>query len=354
MGILTSLLVLSFLIFIHELGHFLAARFFGVKVEVFSIGFGKKIYSKTKGDTEYCLSAVPLGGYVKMKGQEDLDPLARSGDDDSYNTKHPLKRLVILFAGPFANFLTAFVLYFLVANTGMSVLKPIVGEVVQDSPAFSAGVEKGDEIVDINGKEIAIWRDISTAITQETNDELLDVIVLREGREKQLFIQPKVLASHNIFGEEIKKKMIGVAPSGDTKTVTYPFFESLAVGVERTIDSGKLIFLSVLKLIQGAISPDNVGGIVSIVDITAKASEMGITALMLLTALISVNLGVLNLLPIPALDGGHMVFVTYELLFKKPPSEKILYQLTLIGWFLLGGIMFLGLYNDINRLFITP
>lgn len=351
MGMLTSLLVLSFLIFIHELGHFLAARYFGVKVEVFSIGFGKKIFSRTKGDTEYCLSMIPLGGYVKMKGQEDLDPLARSGEDDSYNTKHPLQRLVILFAGPFANFLTAFVLYFAVATSGMQILEPIIGDVIKDSPAKLGGLQKGDAILDIDGQEISKWEDISVAI-KSSQSESLDIIIFRDGVEQQLFITPKILSSQNIFGETIHKKMLGIAPSGDTREVTYSLSDSLYVGYDKTVESGKLIFLSILKLVQGVISPDNVGGIVSIVDVTAKASEMGITALMLLTALISVNLGVLNLLPIPALDGGHMVFVIYEFIFKKPPRENILYRLTIMGWILLGGVMFLGLYNDINRLFL--
>lgn len=276
--------------------------------------------------------------------------MARSGDSDSYNTKTPFARLIILFAGPFANFLTAFILYALVAMAGMNVLKPTVGKVLENSPAQDAGLQINDEIIDINGVKISKWEDISEIINSD-NHKVLDVIVTRESKDLQIFIEPKILVSQNIFGETVEKKMIGVAPSGDVMEVSYSFFDSFVVGYEKTVESGKLIFLSVLKLVQGVISPDNVGGIVSIVDITAKASEVGFTALLLLTALISVNLGVLNLLPIPALDGGHMVFVTYELIFKKAPNEKILYKLTVGGWVILIGIMFLGLFNDINRLF---
>ncbi len=348
MGFITSLLVLSFLIFVHELGHFLAARYFGIKVEVFSIGFGKKIYTKVVGDTEYAISMFPLGGYVKMKGQEDLDPLARSGDADSYNTKTPLQRIVVLFAGPFANFLTAFVLYIIVALNGFLVLSPTVGEVLEKSPALHAGLQKGDEIVDINGIEVREWGDISKLITKTS--EILDIIVVRDGTEKQFILKPEFLESRNIFGETIVKPMIGIAPSGDTKTINYGLIDSLSVGMDKTVEASKMIFLSIVKLIQGVISPDNLGGIISIMDVTAKASDVGLTALMILTALISVNLGVLNLLPIPALDGGHIVFVTYALIFRRPPSEKILYQLTLAGWMILGSVMILGLYNDINRL----
>ena len=129
MGTLVALLVLSVLIFFHELGHFAAARFFVVQVDVFSIGFGKKLYSKMIGKTEWSLSAIPLGGYVKMKGQDDSDPTAVSYDDDSYNVKKPWQRIIILLAGPFANFLLAFVLYFAIANIGVPKLLPYVGEV---------------------------------------------------------------------------------------------------------------------------------------------------------------------------------------------------------------------------------
>ncbi|MCV6608438.1 MAG: RIP metalloprotease RseP, partial [Campylobacterales bacterium] len=327
MGLLTSLLVLSFLIFVHELGHFLAARYFGIHVEVFSIGFGKKVYKKVVGKTEYALSAIPLGGYVKMKGQEDLDPLTQSNDDDSYNSKHPFQRIVVLLAGPFANFLTAFVLYVIVAMNGFMVLSPTIGKTIEDSPAFHAGLQKGDIILDINRIKINEWKDVSKAVKDPQSQ--LDIIIFRNGVEKQFFLYPKVLESQTIFGETVQKPMIGIAPSGDTKTIYYSFGESFSVGIEKTIESSKMIFLSIVKLIEGVISPDNLGGIISIMDVTAKASDVGITALMLLTALISVNLGVLNLLPIPALDGGHIVFQTYELIFKRPPSEKILVQLTI-------------------------
>jgi len=131
MGILVSVLVLSLLIFIHELGHFTAARFFGVHVEVFSIGFGKKLYSKMIGRTQWSISAIPLGGYVKMKGQDDADPTLKSNDNDSYNTKKPWQRIVILAAGPFANFLLAFILYLAIAFGGVPKLLPSIGEITQ-------------------------------------------------------------------------------------------------------------------------------------------------------------------------------------------------------------------------------
>jgi hypothetical protein len=141
MGIVVALLVLSVLIFFHELGHFTAARFFGVRVDVFSIGFGKKLFTKKIGDTQWSLSAIPLGGYVKMKGQDDSDPTKISYDEDSYNVKKPWQRIIILLAGPFANFLLAFILYFAIANMGVPKLLPYVGKVGENTPAYQAGLK---------------------------------------------------------------------------------------------------------------------------------------------------------------------------------------------------------------------
>ena len=164
MGILVAILVLSVLIFFHELGHFTAARFFGVQVDVFSIGFGKKLYSRTIGKTEWSIAAIPLGGYVKMKGQDDSDPTKISYDEDSYNVKKPWQRIIILLAGPFANFLLAFILYFAIANLGVPKLLPYVGAVGEDSPAFTAGIKKEDKLIQINGVNIKYWENIGTRL----------------------------------------------------------------------------------------------------------------------------------------------------------------------------------------------
>ena len=150
MSWLVSLLVLSGLIFFHELGHYMAARLMGVYVEVFSIGFGKRLFTFRKWDTEWSISAVPLGGYVRMKGQDDADPTKKSFDDDSYNSKTPTQKIFILLAGPFANFLLAYVLYFFIALGGPNILSPVIGTVVNNSPAFVAVLESNDTIRTIN------------------------------------------------------------------------------------------------------------------------------------------------------------------------------------------------------------
>ncbi|MCB4750726.1 MAG: RIP metalloprotease RseP [Sulfurovum sp.] len=348
MGILVALLVLSVLIFFHELGHFIAARFFGVQVDVFSIGFGKRLWIKKIGKTEWSISAIPLGGYVKMKGQDDTDPTIKSLDADSYNSKKPWQRIIILLAGPFANFLMAFLLYLTIAYMGVPKLLPYIGEVSKTSPALQAGLQKEDKIVQINGENIHYWEEIGTQIN--AHEGKITLMIERDHHLKTLLLKPKVIEDKNTFGEPITRRIIGISPMLKQTTVVYGFTEGFRYAWSETLKASSLIFEGIQKLITGAVGTENLGGIITIVDVTAQASHAGILALFFFTALISVNLGILNLFPIPALDGGHIMFNLYEMIARKEANEKVMYYMTITGWILLGGLMMLGLYNDINRL----
>ena len=348
MGFLVALLVLSVLIFFHELGHFTAARFFSVQVDVFSIGFGKRLWSKKIGKTEWSLSAIPLGGYVKMKGQDDTDPTKVSYDDDSYNSKKPWQRIIILLAGPFANFLMAFMLYLAISYMGVPKLLTYVDKVTKDSPAYQAGVQKEDKIIQINSYNVHYWEDVGEQINASNSD--ITLIVERDNRLVTLQLKPKVIDDKNVFGEKITRRIIGISPLLKQTTLKYGFIDGFSYAWDETVKSSLLIFQSVQKLITGVVGADKLGGIITIVDVTAEASSAGILSLFFFTALISVNLGVLNLLPIPALDGGHIMFNLYEILRGKAPSESVMYYITLVGWALLLSLMMLGLYNDVNRL----
>ena len=349
MGTFISLLIFSFLIFFHELGHFLAARFFGVHVEVFSIGFGKRILTKKIGNTEWSLSAIPLGGYVRMKGQDDSDPTKKSYDEDSYNSKTPIQRIIISLAGPFANFILAFLLYLMVAFIGIQTPLANVGEVIKDSPAQLAGIKKGDTIVNIDGNPIKYWKDISRNTAPNHNEH--KITILRDGKYIDLTITPKLIETKDRFGESKKRYLLGIKPNLKAyTTISYPIDKSISFAYTQTINASLYIVESIKKLISGAIPMENLGGVVGIVDTTSKVSHIGLVALLMFSALISVNLGVINLLPIPALDGGHIMFQLYELIARKPASDSVMIKLTLFGWALLLSLMLLGLYNDINRL----
>jgi len=351
LGTITFLLVLSFLVFFHELGHFLAARYFGVKVHVFSIGFGKQLFAKEWKGTTWQFALIPLGGYVRMKGQDDTKPANNEEGDDSYNTKAPWQRIIILFAGPFANFILAAVLYFFIAILGASTLAPQIGKVIDNSPAAKAGLQKNDEIFKINNTEVRSWDRIGKVIVN--TEGALKFYIKRDGKVIAKTIKPHISDSQNLFKEKIKKRMIGISPSGKVIKLDLSIAQSIAFAYEKTVWASTMIFQGVQKLIQGVIPTSEVGGVITIGKVVSDASQSSIIALLSITALISVNLGVLNLLPIPALDGGHIMFNLYEMITKHKPSDQVFIFLTIAGWVVLAGLMILGIYNDINRIFLN-
>lgn len=341
-----TLLAISFLIFFHELGHFLIAKFFGVKVNVFSIGFGEKIFIKHFKGTDYAISAIPLGGYVSLKGQDDFDPSKESSDKDSYNTLNPAKKIAILLAGPLFNIILAFFLFIALGYVGVDKLAPIVGGTIKNSPAFNIGLKKNDEILEINGKKILIWDEISKNVGLKP----LNLKIKRDNKIINLELTPKILDKKSIFGEDIKVPMIGIAPLGKFIRIYHKGFDSLKFALNQTIDASILIYKSLYKLIEGAINVKDMGGIVAMADITSMAAKIGLSAFIYLVALISVNLGVMNLLPIPALDGGHIFFNLFELIFRRPVPKKVFIYASYCGIFLLIGLSIFMAINDILRM----
>jgi regulator of sigma E protease len=348
MSWLVSLIVLSGLIFFHELGHYIAAKMMGVFVEVFSIGFGKRLFTFKKWDTEWSISAIPLGGYVKMKGQDDSDPTNKSYDDDSYNVKTPLQKIFILLAGPLANFVLAFLLYFTIALGGPNILSPVIGDVVKDSPAQKAGLQQNDIVLAINSNEITTWKEMAEIIASSNGS--LTIKIQRDGFIEFKTLTPHIQETTNMFNEVIQKKMIGIGSAGVFHKLELTPSQTLSYATEQTIFASTMIFTGLKKLVFGEVPAKELGGVISIVKLTSDATDAGWMSVLFFAALISVNLGVLNLLPIPALDGGHIMFNLYELIFKKEASEAVIVKLTIAGWVILFGVMGLGLFNDINRL----
>ena len=349
MGFISFLVVLSILVFFHELGHFTMARLLGVKVYIFSIGFGKMLFEKEFYGTKWRFSLIPLGGYVKMKGQEDLDPTLVNKDPDSYQTKTPFQRILILLAGPFANFLLAFFIYIIVGLLGVNSISATIGKVFPNTPASKAGLKQNDIIVKIDNTNIKSWDDLSKVIKNST--KTLKIYVKRDNLIYPILVTPHISKTKNIFGETIQKKMVGISPAPKLVTINYSFLDSIQYAYEKTYQSSIMIFKGIQKLIQGIIPTDQIGGVISIGSVISDASESSFVAVLMVMALISVNLGVLNLLPIPALDGGHIMFNLYELITTKAPSKQVFISLTIMGWIILASLMLFGLYNDITRLF---
>ena len=350
--ILPFVIVLGVLIFFHELGHFLVAKYFGVKVLKFSLGFGPKLAGKKIGETEYLISLVPLGGYVKMLGEtdeEEAKPLSPQEQEKSFSNKHVLKRIAIVGAGPFFNLFLALVIFctfFMVA--GYQVMIPEIGQVREDSPAHKAGLLKGDVIVSLAEKNIQNWLDIKEMV-QHSAGKPLEITVQREGRFHTFTVVPEESVSKNIFGEDVKSALIGIVASGKFEKVTLGFLDSINQGFKRTWEIMVLTCKVVVKLFQGAISIKTVGGPIMIGQMTGQVAQENWAYLFPLMAVISINLGILNLLPVPILDGGFIIFLLIELIIGKPLSIKKRELAQKVGLFLLITLMVVVMYNDIAR-----
>ncbi|GAA7199053.1 RIP metalloprotease RseP [Helicobacter pylori] len=348
MMFIVAVLMLAFLIFVHELGHFTIARICGVKVEVFSIGFGKKLCFFKLFGTQFALSLIPLGGYVKLKGMDKEENETNENANDSYVQKSPFKKLWILFGGAFFNFLFAILVYFFLALGGEKVLLPIIGDLEKN--ALEAGLLKGDKILSINHKKIASFREIRSVVAHARGELVLEIERNHQILEKRL--TPKIVAvisDSNDPNEIIKYKVIGIKPDMQkTGVISYSLFQAFEQALSRFKEGVILIVDSLRRLIMGSASVKELSGVVGIVGALSHASSLSM--LLLFGAFLSINLGILNLLPIPALDGAQMLGVVFKNIFKITLPAFMQNALWLAGVGFLVFIMFLGLFNDLTRL----
>jgi len=352
-SILSFIIVLGVLIFFHEFGHFIVARLFGVGVEKFSLGFGPRLIGKKVGITDYRISAIPLGGYVKMVGEE---PDAEIDPEDiplSFTHKHVAKRMLIVAAGPVFNILLAVIIFFgIFLVSGTFILKPSVGSVKQGSPAFAAGIEKGDLITAINESAINSWDEMA-GIINSSNGQKIKLTVHRGESSRNFFLAPEQVTTQNIFGEDVQRYIIGITAAGETYSKDMNLFQAFSESLIQTYKVTELMVVIIVKLISGDISTDTIGGPIMIAQMAGDSAKAGIGNLIFFIALISVNLAIINLLPIPVLDGGHLLFFSIEAIKGRPVSTKVREIAQQVGLFFLILLMILVFYNDISRIFFS-
>jgi len=349
MAILSAIILLGVIIFVHELGHFLFAKLTGVKVLKFSLGFGPKLIGKTYGDTEYLISAVPLGGYVKMLGEMPGDEMKEEEKQFAFNNQAVWKRFIIVFCGPLFNLLFAAVIFFFTFLNGIPVLVPEIGSVIQGTPAEKAGLIRGDRIVEIDGVAIRQW-DEMTEVIHKNPGKHLDVKIKRDGATFPVSITPEKTKVKDIFGEEEEVGLIGIKPSGSTLIRRESLGSAFADSFDRTWEISKLTVVSIIKLIERVIPMQTMGGPILIVQMAGEQASRGFLNFFIFMAIININLGVLNLLPIPILDGGHLLFMGIEAVRGKPLSEKTIALGQKIGLAFIITLMAVVFYNDIMRL----
>jgi len=345
---LMVLIVFSALIITHELGHMLVAKRVGVKVEKFSLGLGKTIFSIRRGGTEYALSIFPFGGYVKLAGD---DPAERKGAKDEFLSQSPFKRFLIVIGGPFTNYIFAFILFAAIFMIGIPSLTAQVGRILPDYPASSSGIKEGDVIFRIDGKDVEYWEDLVAIVQKDVEGAPLEFKVKRNSRILTFKITPRVIKTKNIFGQETTIGIIGVAPKENIVFVKHGPFKAIMLGGRKVIDLTARTYKGLWLLITGGLPvKESVTGPVGIAFLIGEATRLGFVHLLSLMAYISIALAVFNLLPFPILDGGHVLFLVIEKLRGRPLSTKVQEVISQAALYILIALALFITWNDISRL----
>lgn len=335
--ILAAILVFGILVTVHEFGHFLTAKLTGMRVDEFAIGFGPKLYQQKDGDTLYSLRAIPLGGYNKIAGMDPDDPVT----PDSFKSKSIPKRMLVILAGSLMNFILPVLLFagiFFFEGMDRMVNEPVLGNVMLGMSADRAGLREGDRILSINGKPMQDWKEIVITLRANGTKEV-QIKAERAGVVKEYTMQPR-------YDNEAKRPLIGITPKFEK--IEMGFFASLKEGVSYT----KFLILSMVdglaKIITGR-APAEVSGPLGVAQMAGQVAEKGLLPLMSFVAFLSINLGVINLLPLPALDGGHFVLLALEGLRGKPLGSKAMNNIQMVGVVLILALTIFSTFKDITR-----
>jgi len=348
LSLILFILVLGVLVLVHELGHFFAARRVGVRVEKFSFGFGPKLFSVKRGDTEYIISLFPLGGYVKMAGDEPGEKLA--GRNWEYFSKSVFERFAIIFAGPLLNYILAFFIFSVIFMFGSPTLTTEIGALMDGYPAKAAGLEIGDKIVAVDGKNVKYWEDMTEMIRNHVNGPMR-VSAERGGRAFEKDIAPIVRRTKDIFGSEVKLALIGVGPAAEKmERVRYNPAASLYMGAKKLWGLTRLTYKALWAMATGRMPlKDSVTGPIGIFIITEQVAKMGFVYLLNLIGILSASLAIFNVLPLPVLDGGNIMFLALEKLMGRPLSMKMQELIANIGWGIIIVLTVFIFYSDIVK-----
>jgi len=353
--------VLLVVVFVHEMGHYLAGRLCGIGVQAFSIGFGPELIGYTaRNGTRWRLAAIPLGGYVKFVGdmsatsatpdEEELNALTEAERRVAFHTQPLWKRAVTVFAGPFANFvLGAAVFAAMFGIYGQYVFQPTVAEVRPDSPAAEAGIQPGDRFVSVDGVKVQSFADVQRIVTGRAGDPLVFVIS-RDGKEIETVATPEVAEQETALGHTVRVGLIGVVNNeamGEPVRVEYGPMEAAVAGVEETwsviVRTGQFM----KRFVAGREDRCQLGGPVRIADMAGRAAHLGFEWLVQLVALLSVGIGILNLLPIPPLDGGHLMLYAAEGVVRRPIPAQVTEAVYRVGMLMVLAFMGFVFWNDL-------
>lgn len=345
------LILLGILIFVHEFGHFIVAKKFGIKVLKFSLGFGPPVFKRKVGETEYMISAIPLGGYVKLFGQEPGEEIPEGEEHRTFNAQSVWRRIAAVAAGPGMNIVLALVLFTALSPLGTQVSLPIVGDVSSEMPAELAGIKPGDRVEEINGEHIESWEHLAEKIAHSGGQEL-KLKILRGEEILTKAVVPMVPSSPNLLGAAKGRAIIGIVFSGEFETIKEPLVMAPWIGIRETALWTYRTADVLLRMVIGQVSPRTLGGPIAIAKMAGETAKTGIVNYLFLIAVLSVNLAVLNLLPIPVLDGGHIFFFLAELALGRPVSLKNREIAQQVGLAILLLLMVYVIYNDVARIVI--
>lgn len=332
------LLVFGVLVFFHELGHFFTAKLTGMQVDEFSIGFGPKLISFTRGETRYSLRIIPLGGYNKIAGMDPDDKASARG----FSSKPVWARMLVIITGSLMNFVLPVILLFIaffVYGLPQFHDQPVIGGVDGQKVAYHAGISVDDKILTVNGKKIASWTEFTEAIKTSGSRNVL-LTVDRGGKVLEVSVTPQ-------FDSKAGKPIIGVSPKLD---VEYPgVLKSAQLAVTTPVEVAGLILNGFYQMITGKM-PADLAGPIGVIDMTTQVAKTGIAALLQFTAFLSINLGIINLFPLPALDGGHIIVLIIEAVRRKPLSGSVLRKVQIVGFALLMSLFLFATIQDVARL----